>query len=58
MAARVRMEADELRRNLQQALDLRVQAECETQEAEDKVSRPLATGARAKRRSCLTPSEI
>lgn len=40
MAARVPSEADELRRNLRQALDRRVQAERETQEAEDKVSGP------------------
>lgn len=40
VAARVSLEADELRRNLLQALERRVQAERETQEAEDKVSRP------------------
>lgn len=39
MLTRVTLEADTLRRNLQQALDRRVQAESGTQEAEDKVSR-------------------
>lgn len=38
VAARLGAEADELRRNLQQALDRRVQAEREAREAEDKVS--------------------
>lgn len=38
MAARLGAEADELRRNLQLALDRRVQAEREAREAEDKVS--------------------
>lgn len=58
VAARVSLEADELRRNLQQALDRRVQAERETQEAADKVSRPCATGAGAKHQSCSAPSDI
>lgn len=46
MATRVALEADELRQNLQQALDRVVQAERGTQKAEDQVSRAWATGAR------------
>lgn len=38
VATKMAMEADEIRRNLQQAVDCKVQAERETQEAEDKVS--------------------
>lgn len=56
MATRMALEADELRRNFQQALDCKVQAERETQEAEDKVSRSRATGALAV--SCVARSNI
>lgn len=39
VAVRLEMEVGELRRNLQQAVDHKLEAECEKQEAQNKVNR-------------------